>query len=122
MHRWFLAIFWLFLATLQTVAQSSTPLQITSFMAPPLDCNGPVIDPQSPLDFGSLVVGQQGVGEFCLFNTGSTPVTLANMTVTGAGFTLRTPFQGPFTLQPNKGNSWFISMFFTPSVSGNSTG
>jgi hypothetical protein len=62
MHRWFLAIFWLFLATLQTVAQSSSPLQITSFAAPPLGCNGPVIDPQSPLDFGSLVVGQQGGG------------------------------------------------------------
>ena len=44
------------------------------------------------------------------------------MTVNGAGFTLSSPFQGPVTLQPNKGNSRFISMFFTPSVSGNSAG
>jgi hypothetical protein len=118
MHRWFLVIFWLFLASLQAVAQ----LQITAFLAPPLLCNGPVIDPPSPLDFGSSAVGQQGLGEFCLFNTGSTPVTLTNIIVTGADFTLKSPFSGPFTLQPNKGNSLFIPMFFTASVSGNSAG
>jgi hypothetical protein len=122
MHRWFLAIFWLFLATLQTAAQASNPLQITAFMAPPLFCNGPVIDPTSPIDAGSIVLGQKNVAEICLSNTGSTPITLTNVVVTGADFALTVPFPGPMTLQPNKGNTQFISISFTPSAAGNSTG
>ncbi len=118
MSRWFLLASCLLIAC-SAAAQS---LQVTSFLPPPLFCNGPVIDPASSIDAGSIAVGQQGVAEVCLFNVGTTPITLTNVIVTGAAFTLSTPFPGPFTLQPNKGNSHFISISFTASVSGESTG
>lgn len=121
MSRWIPVTVWLLIAA-SAAAQPSSPLQIAAFSAPPINCGGPVIDPTSPIDAGSIAVGQQGVAEICLSNVRTTPVTLTNITVTGAGFTLSSPFQGPVTLQPNKGNTQFISISFTPSVSGNSTG
>lgn len=118
MSRWFSLASCLLIAC----SAAAQPLQVTAFLPPPLFCNGPVIDPASPIDAGSIAVGQQGVAEVCLSNVGTTPVTLTNIIVTGAAFTLSSPFQGPFTLQPNKGNTRFTSISFTASVSGNSTG
>jgi hypothetical protein len=112
---------WLGIAS-AAFAQSSGPVQISAFLAPPLGCNGPIIDPTSPIDAGSVAVAQQGFAEVCLFNTGSTPVTLTAVIVTGADFTLTAPFVGPVTLQPNKGNAQFNSNSFTPTASGNSNG
>ena len=120
MSRWFLLTSCLLIAS-SAAAQSSGPLQVLAFLPPPLFCNGPVIDPASSIDAGSIAVGQQGRAEVCLSNVGTTPITLTNVIVTGAAFTLTTPFPGPVTLQP-KGTPQFISISFTASVSGNSTG
>jgi hypothetical protein len=63
-------------------------LQVTVFTGVSLGCSKTVIAPNSTIDIGSLQVGTNANGAFCLINTGTSAITVTGITVTGTDFTI----------------------------------
>ena len=103
------------------LAQAGSPIRVTIFLGVNSGCDSTPLDPNVPVDAGSWPLGSLAGPSFCIFNTGSTPVTISNIVVTG------TDFSGghdllPFTLQPNSANIDFTGANFRPMVAGTRTG
>lgn len=103
-------------------SQTASVIQVTIFRGVDQGCDSTVLDPNTPVDAGSGVVGSLLDGpNFCVFNSGATPVTLTNVVVSGSDFS--TPANPlPFTLQPNKANVFITGANFKPGAPGTSTG
>lgn len=103
-------------------SQTASVIQVTTFLGVNSGCDTTVLDPNTPVDAGSAVIGSllDGPG-FCIFNAGPTPVTLTNIVVSGTDFSIPgNPL--PFTLQPNKANVFITGANFKPTVAGTRTG
>lgn len=114
----------IFLLALVLVPNALAQLQLNAFVsvssANPCDANP--LDPNLPIDVGSAPVGASGFSAtVCVFNTGSTAITITSINVTGTDFS-EGPDPIPFTLQPNKGNFETIQIKFSASAAGTRTG
>jgi hypothetical protein len=120
LHRLF--IFVVIFASMQPCfGQASSPVRVTIFRGVNSGCDGTALDPSVPVDAGSWPLGSLAGPSFCIFNTGSTPVTLSNIVVTG------TDFSGggdvlPFVLQPNSANFDVTGAGFKATATGTRTG
>lgn len=116
-----------FLLALVLVPNVFAQIQLSAFVnvssANPCDPNP--LDPNLPIDVGSAALGGFGLfsggAAVCVFNTGSTAITITSISVTGTDFS-EGPDQIPFTLQPNKGNFETVSIKFAPTAVGTRTG
>ena len=102
--------------------QTTSVIQATIFLGVNSGCDTTVLDPNTPVDAGSAVIGSllDGPG-FCIFNAGATPITLTNIVVSGTDFSIPgNPL--PFTLQPNKANVFITGANFKPTVAATRTG
>ena len=96
-------------------------LQVTVFTGVSLGCSKTVIAPNSTIDIGSLQVGTNANGAFCLINTGTSAITVTGITVTGTDFTLSAGTLLPLVIQP--GASPMVAPFnFAPTSAGTKTG
>jgi hypothetical protein len=71
------------------------------------------------LSFGSVTVGHNQSLSSTLSNTGSSSVTISQVTMTGSAFTM-SPVSVPLTLTP--GTTATLNITFAPTVSGSATG
>ena len=85
-------------------------------------CDTTPLDPAVPVDAGALPIGSFiAAPGFCLFNTGSTPVSVTAVTVTGTDFSAGNDVL-PFILQPNSANVFITGARFTPTAGVTRTG
>src|SRR5690606_27385849 len=71
----------------------------------------------SPLDFGAVVLGEQATRALRLRNTGSQPLTVTDIDLTGnAAFSLVAPPATPFTLGPGQERS--LNVRLAPTALG----
>src|SRR3989454_5638 len=89
--------------TLFRTALSGTGVQPQLSVAPP------------SVSFGNVLVGSNGVQNLTLTNSGSASLTIAQGTVTGAGFSISAP-TFPLTLPPGQSSS--LSVQFAPTATG----
>src|SRR5207245_44353 len=86
-----------------TIALSGTGVQPQLSVAPP------------SVSFGNVLVGSTGVQNLTLTNSGSANLTIAQGSVTGAGFTI-SGLTFPLTLAPGQSSS--LSVQFAPTATG----
>lgn len=112
----------IFSLALVLIPSAFAQIQITAFVAASSGCDTTPLDPNLPIDVGSAAIGgPSGGAAVCVFNTGSTAISITNITVTGTDFS-EGPDPIPFTLQPNKGNFETASINFTATAAGTRTG
>jgi hypothetical protein len=99
---------------------SFAQLQVTVFTGVSLGCSKTVISPNSTIDIGALQVGTSVGGALCLINTGTSPITISNITVTGADFTLSAGTVLPLIVQPNAASP-VAGFNFVPTAAGTRT-
>jgi hypothetical protein len=75
-------------------------LQVAVFTGVSLGCSKTVITPGSTIDIGSFQVGANGNGALCLINTGTSAITVTDITATGTDFSLSAGTVLPLVLQP----------------------
>lgn len=85
-----------------------------------LGCDKTPLPPGSTIDVGSMQIGQSGSAGLCLVNTGTTPVTVTNITLS------TTDFDGsgnvlPIVVQPNKGSVPIVGFDFKATAAGTKT-
>ena len=80
---------------------------------------GQLIASASSINFGNVAVGQSSTRVEVLTNTGSTNISVSQLTVGGAGFQLNGASL-PFTLAP--GQSQSFNVIFSPASAGSSSG
>jgi hypothetical protein len=115
-----------FTATVSSVATAQTATITASvgsmFTSYTLQLNATIlaltINPAS-VAFGNVVVNTPTTQQITLTSTGTAPVTINGITLTGAGFTLSGPAL-PITLTPNQATTVDIS--FDPTAAGAATG
>jgi hypothetical protein len=115
-----------FTATVSSVATAQTATITASvgsmFTSFTLQLNATIlaltINPASAA-FGNVVVNTPTTQQITLTSTGTAPVTINGITLTGAGFTLSGPAL-PITLTPNQATTVDIS--FDPTAAGAATG
>jgi hypothetical protein len=95
-------------------------LLVLAFVTP----NGYAISPQlichpSNLRFGEVAVGQRETMSATIFNSGPTSLTLSEMQLIGAGFSVSQPVL-PFNLAP--GQKTNLTVIFEPAFSGRAAG
>lgn len=73
----------------------------------------------SSIEFGDVTVGSQGTKTITLVSTGTAPVTVSAIALTGASFS-NSPAVLPQVLQPNQQMS--LRVKFTPQADGDATG
>jgi len=106
------------------VPSALAQIQLSAFVSASTanPCDSIPLDPNLPIDVGSVAVGAPGFGAaVCVFNTGSTAISITSITVTGTDFS-EGPDPIPFTLQPNKANFETIGINFIPTGVGTRTG
>ena len=96
-------------------------LQVTVFTGVSLGCAKTVFAPNSTIDVGSLQVGTNVGGALCLINTGTSAITVTNITVTGADFSLGAGTVLPFVIQPNMLIPAVAGFIFAPTAAGTRT-
>lgn len=122
MRHWLLTFAIALLIGHSAFGQTASVIQVTIFLGVNSGCDSTVLDPNTPVDAGSVEIDSllDGPG-FCVFNSGPTAVTLTNVAVTGTDFSIpANPL--PFTLQPNKANVFITGANFKPTVAGTRTG
>lgn len=104
--------------------QATTALQLRMVTGNFLEPTVTTVNPNIPLDVGSLPVAQSvDVGQMAVLNTDSVPHTLTNVTVaTGTDFSLSTAFSGSIILQPNVQVTLSPGLLFQASAAGSRSG
>jgi trimeric autotransporter adhesin len=95
-------------------------LQVTVFTGVSLSCAHTVIAPNSTIDVGSLQVGTNASGGFCLTNAGASAITVTAITVTGADFSAPGNLV-PLVVQPGAGSPVVAGFNFAPTSAGTKT-
>ncbi len=99
---------------------SSAPQDSATFMLTAQAVMAGQLTPSaSSISFGSVAVGQSSTKPEVFTNTGSTSVTVSQLTVSGADFQL-SGVSLPFTVNP--GQSQSFNVVYSPKAAGNSTG
>jgi len=118
MRSWLGPFFLVLFGTCLTSAQ----LQFTQEMKV-LQCDQTVIAPNSTIDVGALQVGLSTPSPICIVNTGTAPITLTNITVTGSDFNANGSPTLPAVIQPNQTAPAFVAdATFVPTAAGTRTG
>jgi hypothetical protein len=67
-----------------------------------LQCDQTVLAPNTTIDVGAIQVGLSTFSPMCIVNTGTAPITLTNITVTGSDFNANGNATLPAVIQPNQ--------------------
>jgi hypothetical protein len=111
-----------FILLLFSTCFSFAQLQVTVFTGVSLGCAKTMFAPNSTIDIGALQVGTSVGGALCLINTGTSPITISNITVTGPDFTLGAGTVLPLVVQPNTASPIVAGFNFVPTAAGTRTG